>query len=64
MLRVYVKEKGSREKYPEVYEQIGMGTWMPSIRSLGTFEVAEESLAEAYVVPEETNPADKVIPVI
>ena len=46
MLRVYVKEKGSRELYPKAHGQIGMGNWVqresPSIRSLGTFEVAVE----------------------
>ena len=58
MLRVYVKEKGSRELYPKAHGQIGMGTWVQRetpIRSLGTFEVAVECLAEAYVVPEATN---------
>lgn len=42
MLRVYVKEKGSRELYPKAHGQLGMGTWMPSTRSLGAFEVAVE----------------------
>ena len=52
------KGKSSRELYPKAHGQIGMGTWvqreMP-IRSLGTFEVAVECLAEAYVVPEATH---------